>query len=71
MHAAIDSTVEFSKVLFNLNTIVNLKKSLRLAMIRPVGMEIRNSSVININCSKCEVKIVLQTSGSKSQEWKP
>ena len=30
-----------------------------------------NSSVINIECSKCEVKIELQTSGNKSQVWKP
>jgi hypothetical protein len=30
-----------------------------------------NSSVINIECSKCEVKIELQTSGNKSQAWKP
>ena len=30
-----------------------------------------NSSVINMECSKCEVKIELQTSGNKSQAWKP
>ena len=44
MHAAIDLTVEFSKVLFNLYIIVNLKESLRLVMIRPVGMEIARLS---------------------------
>ncbi|CAB4026151.1 THAP domain-containing 2, partial [Paramuricea clavata] len=30
-----------------------------------------NSSVINIECSKCKVKIELQTSGNNSQAWKP
>ena len=30
-----------------------------------------NSSVINVECSKFDVKIELQTSGNNSQVWKP